>query len=431
MRVSQDTARDADAGADRGARVPSSRDGYLYNPFENPFRDDPYPHYARARREAPVFYSEPFRLWVVTGYEEVFAAVRDPKRFSSARMFEPIAPLPPEVAAVLGHRNPLATDALLNTDPPIHTRLRGLFTASFTPQRIARLEGQIRAGCRQLVDAIAASPAPELVGQLAFPLPLSVIAALIGIPAADLPRVKAMHDAAVMLLVPGLPLEAMLAHARTTVEYWEYYEALLHDRRRDPRDDLATAMVQAELAGEPPLSAAEMVAILVVLLSAGHETTSGLIGSTLLILLRERRDLWDALPGRPELLGPIIEESLRLESPVPAEARFTTEPVRLGGVDIPAGERLHLCYGAANRDERVFPDPDVFDLRRPNVARHLAFGWGIHYCIGAPLSRLEGRVAISVLRERLPGLRIEEGYRPEFAGHYFLRAPARLPVVLG
>lgn len=427
MSESQDTA----PGGGTGPRVPSSRDGFLYNPFENPFRDDPYPHYARAHREAPVFYSEQFRLWVVTGYEEVFAAVRDPKRFSSARMFEPIAPLPAEVAAVLGHRNPLSTDALLNTDPPVHTRLRGLFTASFTPQRIARLEGQIRALCHGLVDALVASPAPDLVEQLAFPLPLSVIAALIGIPAADLPRVKAMHDAAVMLLVPGLPLETLLTHARTTVEYWEYYEALLADRRRQPRDDLATAMVQAELAGTAPLTAAEMVAILVVLLSAGHETTCGLIGSTLLILLRQRRDLWDALPGRPELLGPIIEESLRLESPVPAEARFTTRPVRLGGVDIPAGERLHLCYGAANRDARVFPRPEVFDLTRPNLSKHLAFGWGIHYCIGAPLSRMEGRVAISVLRERLPGLRITDGYRPEFAGHYFLRAPARLPVVLG
>jgi cytochrome P450 len=255
--------------------------------------------------------------------------------------------------------------------------------------------------------------------RFAFPLPMTVVADLLGVPREDMPRVKAWHDDWMVLFTPGAPLARQLDAARSVVAYQRYYAALIEDRRARPRDDLTTALAEARVEGES-FTMAEMISHMMILLSAGHETTTSLVGHLVMQLLRQPEQ-WRAIDAEPGLMGPAIEEAVRFYSPVQMEPRVTTQAVELGGVSLPRGARLHLLYGAANRDPEVFPDPDRYDIRREHPTRHVGFGWGIHFCIGAPLARLETRVALEVLRERLPGLRTSPGFAPEYVPDFYFR----------
>ena len=410
---------------------PSAAIGRDYNPFDSAFQANPYAFYARARREAPVAWCPQFNTWLVTSQELITHALKSPTLFSSLHNLDNPMVLPAEIEAVLataGHY-PLAP-GLFNNDPPGHTRVRALFSKAFTAQRIAEMETGIRKLTEGLVEKFARQGHVDLVPALAHPLPMTVIADLLGVPRADMSRVKQWHDSWVSLYNPQLTLEQQHVAARSCVEYQRYYADLLAERAAHPTGDLTTALVQARMEGERPFTTGEMISQRVILLSAGHETTTSLISSLLYNLLRHPEQ-WQAVREDPSLIEAAIEETVRFTSPVQMEPRVVTETTELGGVKLPQGARVSIVYGSGNHDERAFEDPATFNIHRPHVGRHVGFGWGIHYCIGAPLARLEARVALEVLRDRLPHLRLAPGFQPEYEPSFYFRALKRLDLVWG
>lgn len=398
--------------------------GTTYNPFAPPQRDDPYPFYAQARHDEPVCHVPYLNLWLVTRHEDALTVLRDPTRFSSADFLKPMIPWPPEIAKILDSGYPEAP-GLVNNDPPAHDRIRALFSAAFSPRRVAEMEPDIRALAHELVDQFADQGQVDLVHHFSDPLPMMVIGDLLGIPRSDIRMLKGWCDDRMLLYAPEIPLEQKLIYAEHYMAFQRYCEAMIEHRRSHPCDDLTTALVNARIDGMTPLTNAEIIVNMLILFFAGHETTSSLIAQMIYLLLTNPEQ-WQALQADRSLIPAVIEESLRIASPVQGEPRTATEPVELGGAQVPAGSRLHVMYAAANHDPAVFPDPEQFDIRRDNLRRHVAFGWGVHFCLGAALARLESRIALETLLDRLPNLRIDPDYTPEFVPSFFLRNPTNL-----
>jgi len=375
-----------------------------FDPLDPTQRSDPFPVYAEARREAPVFYAPAFDLWVVTRYDDVLAMLKDHEAFSSrnALRSSPREPLP-EVREVLAQGWP-RMPIIVDSDPPLHGRIRRPITKAFTPRRVGELAPRIEAIALELLDGFAADGEADLVERFAWPLPLRVMGELIGVPADDL---RWLHERSRdWLSVYGATgsVEEQVAAAEGTVELQRYFVTAMEERTRDPRDDLMSALIAAVAEEDEPLSIVELAGVPLDLLVAGHVTVTRAIGSALVLLLREPGSL-DELRGDPELVGPAVEEILRLESPAQGLFREALRDVEVGGVRLPRGARLMVHFGSANRDEAVFADADLYDPHRSDVGRHIAFGKGIHFCIGAPLARLELSIALPLLLERLPCLR--------------------------
>jgi len=402
--------------------------GREFNPFDPEFRRDPFRLYARARREAPVCYSPRFDFWLVTGSREIAEVIRDPARFSSKHNLTPVVPVAPAALEVLEQGYDIyQVPGLLNNDPPTHTRIRALFSQAFTPRRVALMEPTIRAITAELIDGFASAGEADLVQQLCFPLPMRVIGDLMGAPRADHAQMKAWTDDYMLILAGQEPEDRQVEHARGVVAFQRYCEAMIEERRQSPRDDLTTAMVHARVDGETPFTVPEIITQMMILIIAGHQTTTNGLGTTLLSLLQDP-DQWRALGDDPDLPLAAFEEGVRFHSPVQIEPRTTTAPVQLGGISLPEGASLHLVNASANRDEAEFTDPDTFNIRRQNPNRHYGFGFGVHYCIGAPLARIEGRVALETLHARLPQLRIAPDFTPDYEMDMFFRGLKRLPV---
>ncbi|MDG4830831.1 cytochrome P450 [Solwaraspora sp. WMMD1047] len=359
--------------------------------------DDPYPTLAALRAAGPVTLihtAEGLPVWLVTGYHEVRAALADPRFGQDGPRAQALADqrvTGVDVGAGIVH--------MLNSDPPDHTRLRRVMTGTFSAGRVAALRPAIVRAADDLLDAMAAGTGPvDLIGTYAFPLPLAVICDLLGVPPGDR---STFRDWSTALVTHGEPGVA----AKATAQLREYLTGQLARRRVAPADDLLTDLLRAQDAGR--LDHDEVLSMAILLLIAGHETTVSLIGNATLQLLREP-GLRAGVLADPTRLPATIEELLRLESPVAmATLRFTREPVRLGGVDLPAGEFVLLAIGAANRDPARFADPDRPDLTR-GATGHLAFGHGAHRCLGAALARLEGEVALGRLFARFPQLRLAD-----------------------
>ena len=360
----------------------------------------PYDFYAALPEHAPVHLT-PYGFWLISRYDDVLAVVRDPARFSS-QMLGPFAAQPsPEVAEILKDAYP-GVPTLLTNDPPSHTRFRNLVNKAFSPKRVAQMEGDILRIATELVDAFAADGEVELVSQFAVPLPLTVIADALGVDRADMPAFKRWSDDSVAPLSGLLTEERKVECARGRVEMQHYIVARIEERRAEPRDDLLSDLVHARLdaevagdgAGEP-LTIAELLNVIEQLLVAGNETTTKLITSGTLLLL-EQPDEMAKVRADPELVGNLVEEALRYESPVQMLFRTTTTDVEVAGVPIPAGAACLVVYGSANRDDAHFPGAADFDVERANARTHLAFGQGPHFCVGAALARAEDA-------HRLPG----------------------------
>jgi cytochrome P450 len=385
------------------------------------------PAFRRLLSEQPVFRHPLFRAWIVAPHALVEGVLRDP-RFSVdrvtaalARGFDPFPGVRPDLVE-------LVRNNLLMLDPPDHTRVRGLVNRAFTPRVVERLAPRIQRVVDEQLDALAASPSVDLIRDFAHPLPATIIAELLGVPAADHPRFRRWaDDLSALLDLVSSPVSIAQLEA-TFGEVREYFEALFAERRRAPREDLVSQLVAAEAAGDR-LSAAELLSVTVLLLGAGHETTTNLIGNAVLTLLRhpgERKRFQDDA----SLAESAVEEFLRFESPVQMTDRVAREELELGGRRVRAGETVALVLGAANRDPAVFAHPDRLDLARaPN--RHLAFGSGVHFCPGAALARAEARLALASLLRRFPELRGDpdppaRDWKPSMV----LRGLRRLPVEL-
>jgi cytochrome P450 len=366
-----------------------------FNPFDDATRRDPFPLYARARREQPVFEHRSFPVTSVFRFADCQAILKDAGTWSS------VFPPPPGVPA-----DDDFVPSLLGTDPPEHTRLRSLVNQAFAPRIIRRLEPRLAEVAAGLCADAVREGSVDLVEALTYPLPVIAIAEIIGIPAQDRAQFRVWSDAAVENLGSGLlvpPAPERIERQRSIIrEMREYFTPLVEERRTEPREDLLSGLVAAEEEGSK-LEFNEMIQLLILLLVAGNETTTTLIGNAVLELLAHPDQL-ERLRADRGLLPGAIEEVLRFASPVQLDPRRATRDVEVAGVKVPA-ERIVLSWlGSANRDEAVFSDPDRFDIGRPDN-RHLAFGFGPHFCLGSNLARLEARVAIGALLDHTQSFR--------------------------
>jgi cytochrome P450 len=393
---------------------------------------DPYPHYARLRDHAPVYHCADPDLWVLSRHDDVVVAVRDAKRFSSDlgnasrfddNPFNPTLKVPHWLAAVLGHVAPIRT--VLTSDPPDHTQLRRKISRAFTPTRITAWEARIRDIAERLVDDLAANADDQpidLVADLASPLPTIVIAEMMGIPADRHNDFKRWSDNLVNGLLTGGSKTKMLTSA---VEIVWFFAQTVHRRRRNPGDDLVSLLIAGDRDTDA-LSLVEIINFCVLLLVAGNETTTNLISNAMLALL-DRPNLWQQITADPTLAAAAVEETLRFDGPGQGLLRIATTDITIGDTTIPAGARVLPLIGSANRDPRHWDHPDEFRLDR-NSNDHIAFGSGIHFCIGNALARIEGRAAIEMLARRLPGL--ARAGAPTRIASPVLRGHRSLPVVI-
>lgn len=398
-------------------------DRFLVSPA---FYDDPYPTYRFLRDEDPVHWSDTVGGWLLTRYDDVLSTIRDPGAFSSqGRMLPALAHLPPEARGRLRPFEQHFLVGLISADPPDHKRLRTLVNTAFTPRVVERLRPRIQALVDELLDAVQGRGEMDLIRDFAYPLPATVIAELLGAPPEDRDRFKYWSEG--ILAFQGLgrvPLEIFERSQHDVLEMRAFIGDLLERRRRAPSDDLLSRLAAAEAAGDR-LSEAEMLTMCVTLLVGGHETTTHLIGSGLLTLLRHPEQL-RRLREEPGLMPTAVEEMLRYESPVQRNPRRVVEDVELGDKLLRRGDFVLQILGAANRDPAHFAEPERFDIaREPN--RHVAFGYGIHFCVGAPLARLEAQLAIDTVLRRFPRLALVTD-RVEWQEHGLLRALTALPV---
>jgi len=389
-----------------------------FNPMDPEFIADPYPTYHRLRAEDPVHHS-PLGFWVLTRYEDVVAALRDPRLVK-----EPIAAF---VAARFGAAMPAMGLSMLDRDPPDHTRLRGLVNKAFTPRVVEALRPHIQKIVDGLLARVEGAGTMDLIEEFAYPLPVTVICQMLGVPVEDRERFKQWGlDIARGLDAILLPPDSDVARRSVAARHAlaDYFRGLIAERRAAPRGDMLSDLIAAEEAGDK-LSEDELLATCILLLVAGHETTVNLIGNGTLALLRHPDQL-RRLRENPGLIASAVEELLRYDGPVQRTARIPSADVTFDGLTIGKGEMVMPFIGAADRDPAQFPDPDRLDITRTDN-RHIAFGWGIHFCLGAPLARVEGQIAIGTLVQRLPKLALATD-RPEYRQSLTLRGLTTLPV---
>jgi len=391
----------------------------VFNPLLPEFHANPYPFYRRLREEDPVHHSA-LGIWVLTRYDDVVMALRDPRfgREGMAELMEARLGVP---------ARPANTRDMLFRDPPDHTRLRALVSRAFTPRVVEAVRPHIQEIVDGLLDRVEGARGMDVIEDLAYPLPVTVICEMLGVPTADQDVFKQWSaDIARSLDAAILPAESeVITRGQEAGDALrEYFRSLIAVRRKQPRADLLSALIAAGEQGDK-LSEPELLATCALLLIAGHETTVNLIGNGLFALLRHPAEL-QALADDPALIQTGVEELLRFDGPVQRTGRMTMADVEIGGRQIPKGSIVAAVIGAANRDPAHFPDPDRLDVaRREN--RHIAFGFGIHFCLGAPLARIEGQVAIGTLLRRWRALKLVSD-TPEWRESSVLRGLKTLPV---
>ena len=363
--------------------------GVAYHPASAKAIADPYPIYSDLRTKDPVHRMRLIDAWAITRYRDIDRVLRDHATFSSA------------VATKVQRRTGLTS--MLETDPPDHTRLRSLVSQAFTPRAIEGLRPRIERIAEQLVEAAANGDRVDLMASIAYPLPVIVIAEMLGVPAEDLTRFERWSNDISLNIEPTLDDGEILRVRKAAEELTEYFEGIILLRRSDPKDDIISALLAAEEEGDK-LTHEELIRTLILLLVAGNETTRNLIGNGVLALLTNP-DQFDLLRQDPSLIGSAVKELLRYDSPVQLDGRTPTVDVELGGRSISAGQPVIAVIGAANRDPDVFENPDRLDIRRTGTS-HLSFGRGIHYCLGAPLAEMEGRIALAAIMRKFQRIRL-------------------------
>jgi cytochrome P450 len=387
---------------------------------------DPYPVFRQLQQDAPVHFSAAMGGWLLTRYVDVSAALRD-SRLSSRRSTAFAQRLPADAQEQVAPLVQNLTKWTLFTDAPAHTRLRALINKAFSTRLVDAMRPRLQAIVDTLLDAVERRGELEVLRDIAIPLPVIVIGRMLGLPVEDHDRLRRWSDALALFFSGRTDAPAIVRATSAIAELETYFGAVIEERRRNPGDDLVSSLIAAEEEGRI-LDDQELRSTCVMLLFAGHETTTHLIGNGLYVLLRhpDQRDLLLASPH----LGPgAIDELLRYESPVQWQSRVALEDVEMSGQTIPRNGRAFLMLGAANRDPAQFPDPDRFDIARQNN-RHVAFGQGPHYCAGAALGRLEALIAIQSTLTRFPGLRLMDP-TPEWFENSVLRGLKRLPLALG
>ena len=390
---------------------------------------DPFPLLARARREQPVFYSPAIDYWVVTRYADVKAIFRDHETYTAANTITPIVPFSNAVRQMLAAGDYTPEPVLSNNVPPSHTRIRALVNRLFTPRRMKSFAPAIRdiaeRGVERLLDRRRAPV--DIVAELTYEYPAYVLFHVLGVPDADVPQVKAWAGNRIKLYYGRPTADEQIAMTANLVPFWRYVVELVAEKARAPGDDLTSDLIRMRAGDDSVLTLNEIASCMITLLVAGHETTTAQINNALLHLLRQREH-WEALCTEPDAIPRALEEMMRYDPSVCTWRRLAVKASKVNGVEIPAGAKLLLMLHSANRDERVFPEPDAIIFERGNLKDQLAFGYGIHYCVGAPLARLEMAILLETLTRALPSLRLVDGQQTEYTRNISFRGPVALHV---
>ncbi|MDO8435020.1 MAG: cytochrome P450 [Candidatus Binatus sp.] len=387
-----------------------------YNPFLPEVKANPYPYYAQLRQHAPVYQVEGAGMWAVSRYDDVLEVLKSPDRFSSKIL----------MTALLGDLNPVPNASnLIASDPPVHTRLRKLVNRGFTRRMIAALEPRMRAITTELLAPLASRGACDLVHDLSTPLPVIVIAEMLGVEPDHRGQFKRWSDD-IVGATNGVAGDERKRVAQSIAEFRDYFQRAIELRRTEPKNDLITALVRAE-EEQQMLTSEEVLSLTTLLLIAGNETTTNLIGNAMIALL-DHPETMARVSSDPTLIPKVVEEALRYDGPVQGIFRQATEDVNLAGARIPAGAMVLPLFASADRDERQFPNSEQFDIDR-NTDGHLAFGFGTHFCLGAPLARLEAKIALEELLARFHRIAQKEPTVTRIDS-FILRGPKTLPLTL-
>ena len=396
--------------------------GVVWFPLDPDFIANPYPTYKELRERDPYHPSPLTKALVISKYEDVDAVLRDFKTYSNAR-----GPVGTRNRRNIGEQieNELQP-SMLSLDPPDHTRLRGLVSRAFTPRQIAKMEDHIRATAHTLLDEAEGGDTFDLMANLASMLPTVVIAEMIGVPTQDREQFKEWSNKFARVLEPNLTAEELDVVFATGQQFDQYFKKIIQEHREsdNPPDDLVSRLIEAEEEGDK-LTESEMIVTLRLLLVAGNETTTNLIGNGLKALL-EHPEQMELLRQRPELIDNAIEELLRYDSPVQLDGRTTIGEVQIDRHNVQPGRPISLLVGGANRDPEEFSDPETLDITRED-AGNISFGRGIHHCLGAPLARLEGKMAFEALLERYDDIQFG-GRTPEYKPNIVLRGLKHLDI---
>jgi len=399
-----------------------------FDPLSPEFLADPYSALARRPGQgSPVFFAPSIGYYVVTSHDAIQQVFGDPKTYSAAVAQAPLVPLTPQAQQILlagGHK---PQPSMVSLDEPEHARLRRPAARAFSMKRVTAMIPAIEATAAQLLDAVSNETEFDLVAALAFPLPANIVFSLMGVPEQDYAQLKQWCGYRAALSWGRPAPEDQLEIATSMAAYRRYMRSLVDLKVQTPGDDLASDLIAIHDEAPDRLTLDEIASILFSLSFAGHETTTGLISNTVRRLL-EDPDRWDEIAAEPGLIPGAVEETLRFDPSVAVWRRVTTRPVTLAGVDLPQGARLYLWLASAGRDQAAFAEPDRFDLHRPDAERHLAFGKGLHYCLGANLGKLEAQIAVTELARRFPALRLVPDQRLTFHPNISFRGPQVLLV---
>ncbi len=400
------------------------------HPFDPAVLESPWDYYRQLRAEAPVYRDPHTGIFHVATYDLVMEVVKNHEVYSNR--FAPAmggslaaGSKDPELEKLAERAYP-GVDTMLTADPPEHKRFRGLVNKAFTPRRVKLLEAGIEQLANELIDTFVKDGELEVLSQYAVPIPLTMIADQLGVPRADLAQFKRWTDGFTAQLSGMADADGQIEAVKRILEYQQYFAARLEECRESPRDDIISALVRARLDGERPLDVSESLSIIQQLLVAGNETTASSIAGGLLLLVQNPEQM-ALVKQDPSLVPNMVEEVLRLTTPTANMWRKLKQDAVLAGVEIPEGSMLMLRFASANRDETRFPDPDRFDVQRANAEEHLAFGHGVHFCIGAMLARKEMSVAFQNVLARLENLRLAPGHpEPQHKPNVLLRGLAEL-----
>ena len=399
-----------------------------FTTFSDDYLSNPYPELARIREKNPIFYSEKLGYLVVTQMEDLIEVFRDHDTFSSANVQDPVFPICDRAAAVLAAEdfNPVAV--MSNRQQPDHTRIRKYTREGFSGRRMKILEPYIERRSQELIDAMIEKGGPiDFVSAFGHPLPGQIIFRFIGFDEADDEKIMAWTGNRLSFTWGNPSDDEQVAIAEKMLSYWRYCREFVASRWENRKDDLASELLNAHEANPDELLYREVESIIYGHSFAGHEIVSNFLSNALLCLLPKPDD-WAALGKNPDLIPNALEEVLRYESPQTSWRRVTNIDTQIAGVDIPAGTQVFLSLGAANHEPSLFDSPAEFDIRRKNAKKHISFGHGIHFCLGARLARLEAAVAIEALAQRLPSLHLVENQSLKYTENITFRGPAELLV---